>query len=157
MPAVVRRHVARRVIPRQELVRFSGRLSLSSEELRASLIILPVSNYIQQYARSEYHTQLAKMSFDKFFDLTAGVHFYFYIILCIIISCRIYIIHIIYIVIGHGSIGAGARERMSSQSCFGREENRTLPRAFFRSSETLLRPLPLAWDGSVPFFMILTQ
>ena len=25
-----------------------------------------------QYARSEYHTQLAKMSFDKIFDLTAG-------------------------------------------------------------------------------------
>ena len=30
------------------------------------------------YARSEYHTQLAKMSFDKIFDLTAGVYFYFY-------------------------------------------------------------------------------
>ena len=26
----------------------------------------------------EYHTQLAKMSFDKMFDLTAGVYFYFY-------------------------------------------------------------------------------
>ena len=24
------------------------------------------------------HTQLAKMSFDKIFDLTAGVYFYFY-------------------------------------------------------------------------------
>ena len=32
------------------------------------------------YARSEYHTQLAKMSFDKIFDLTAGVYFNFYII-----------------------------------------------------------------------------
>ena len=31
-----------------------------------------------QYARSEYHTQLAKMSFDKIFDLTAGVYFNFY-------------------------------------------------------------------------------
>ena len=31
-----------------------------------------------QYARSEYHIQLAKMSFDKIFDLPAGVHFYFY-------------------------------------------------------------------------------
>ena len=31
-----------------------------------------------QYARSEYHTQLAKMSFDKIFDLTAGVYFHFY-------------------------------------------------------------------------------
>ena len=30
-----------------------------------------------QRARSEYHTQLAKMSFDEIFDLTAGVHFYF--------------------------------------------------------------------------------
>ena len=29
------------------------------------------------YARSEYHTQLAKMSFDKIFDLTA-VYFSFY-------------------------------------------------------------------------------
>ena len=26
----------------------------------------------QQYARSEYHTQIANMSFDKIFDLTAG-------------------------------------------------------------------------------------
>ena len=30
------------------------------------------------YARSEYHTQLAKMSFDKIFDLTARVYFNFY-------------------------------------------------------------------------------
>ena len=30
-----------------------------------------------QYARSEYHTQLAKMSFDEIFDLTAGVYFHF--------------------------------------------------------------------------------
>ena len=29
----------------------------------------------------EYHTQLAKMSFDEIFDLTAGVHFNFYNIL----------------------------------------------------------------------------
>ena len=29
------------------------------------------------YARSKYHTQLAKMSFDKIFDLTAGVYVYF--------------------------------------------------------------------------------
>ena len=33
------------------------------------------------YARSEYHTQLAKMNFDKIFDLTAGVYFYFHDIL----------------------------------------------------------------------------
>ena len=33
------------------------------------------------YARSEYHTQLAKMSFDKILDLTVGVYFYFYTIL----------------------------------------------------------------------------
>ena len=33
--------------------------------------------HTQQYARSEYHTQLAKMSFDKIFDLTAGVYFYY--------------------------------------------------------------------------------
>ena len=31
-----------------------------------------------QYARSEYHTQLAKIIFDKIFDLTAGVYFDFY-------------------------------------------------------------------------------
>ena len=30
------------------------------------------------YARSEYHTQLAKMSFDKIFDPTAGVYFNLY-------------------------------------------------------------------------------
>ena len=29
------------------------------------------------YARSEYHTQLAKMSFDKIFDLTSGLYFFF--------------------------------------------------------------------------------
>ena len=29
-------------------------------------------------AQSEYHTQLAKMSFDKIFDLKAGVFIYFY-------------------------------------------------------------------------------
>ena len=28
--------------------------------------------------RSQYHTQLAKRSFDKIFDLTAGVYFIFY-------------------------------------------------------------------------------
>ena len=33
--------------------------------------------YIYIY-RSEYHTQLAKMSFDKIFDLTAGVYFNIY-------------------------------------------------------------------------------
>ena len=27
--------------------------------------------------RSEYHTQLAKMSFDEILDLTAGVYFHF--------------------------------------------------------------------------------
>ena len=31
-----------------------------------------------QYVRSEYYTQLAKMSFDKMFDLTAGVYFNFF-------------------------------------------------------------------------------
>ena len=31
------------------------------------------------YARLEYHTQLAKMSFDEIFDLTAGVYFDFFI------------------------------------------------------------------------------
>ena len=29
-----------------------------------------------KYARSEYHTQLAKMSFDKIFDLADGVYFF---------------------------------------------------------------------------------
>ena len=32
--------------------------------------------YIYTYdGEAEYHTQLAKMSFDKIFDLTAGVYF----------------------------------------------------------------------------------
>ena len=35
-------------------------------------------DYCTIYMRSEYHTQLAKMSFDKIFDLTAGVYFNFY-------------------------------------------------------------------------------
>ena len=30
------------------------------------------------YARSEYHTEIAKVSFDKVFDLTAGVYFNIY-------------------------------------------------------------------------------
>ena len=30
------------------------------------------------YFISEYHTQLAKINFDKIFDLTAGVYFYFF-------------------------------------------------------------------------------
>ena len=34
-----------------------------------------------KFARSEYPTQLAKMSFDKILDLTAGVYFNFYIIM----------------------------------------------------------------------------
>ena len=38
-----------------------------------------------EYARSEYHTQLAKMSFDKIFDLTAGVYFHFYNILYVVL------------------------------------------------------------------------
>ena len=33
-------------------------------------------------AQSEYHTQLAKMNFDRIFDLTAGVYFYFYNKIC---------------------------------------------------------------------------
>ena len=37
--------------------------------------------HTQYYARSEYHTQLAKMSFDKIFDLTAGAYIFFYNIL----------------------------------------------------------------------------
>ena len=35
------------------------------------------TSYICIYARSEYHTQLANMSFDKIFDLTAGVYVHF--------------------------------------------------------------------------------
>ena len=42
-----------------------------------------MTNYVLIYhirgiARSEYRTQLAKMSFDKIFGLTAGVYFNFY-------------------------------------------------------------------------------
>ena len=39
------------------------------------------------YARSEYHTQLAKMSFDKIFDLIAGAFFYFYNICKYLVPC----------------------------------------------------------------------
>ena len=34
------------------------------------------------YARSEYHTQLVKMSFDKTFDPTAGMYSIFVVCLC---------------------------------------------------------------------------
>ena len=34
--------------------------------------LYPKLGHTQQYARSEYHTQLAKTSFDEIFDLTAG-------------------------------------------------------------------------------------
>ena len=37
--------------------------------------------FLHHNARSEYHTQLAKMSFGKIFDLTDGVFFNFYNIL----------------------------------------------------------------------------
>ena len=43
--------------------------------------------HTQYYARSEYNTQLAKMSFDKNFNLTAGVYFYFY-------NIRVFVPHI---------------------------------------------------------------
>ena len=33
----------------------------------------------KRYARSEYHTQLAKMSFDEIFDLTAGVYYFHFL------------------------------------------------------------------------------
>ena len=39
---------------------------------------LALDGHIYINARSEYHTQLAKMNFDKIFDLTAGVYFNFY-------------------------------------------------------------------------------
>ena len=42
--------------------------------------------------RSEYHTQLAKMSFDKIFDFKAGVYFNFFNIL---VYTSIYISNII--------------------------------------------------------------
>ena len=37
--------------------------------------------YLVHNARSEYHTQLAKMSFDKIFDLLDGVYFNFVVVL----------------------------------------------------------------------------
>ena len=46
-----------------------------------SRVVLPVVGphqvYIPVYARSEYHTQLAKMSFEEIVDLTAGGYFHF--------------------------------------------------------------------------------
>ena len=42
------------------------------------IYIFIVRTHNPKYARSEHHTRLAKMSFDKIFDLTAGVYFYFY-------------------------------------------------------------------------------
>ena len=51
--------------------------------LRSPYKRLPTSQYtcvrtaLRIIYRSEYHTQLAKMSFDEIFDLTAGVYFHF--------------------------------------------------------------------------------
>ena len=42
------------------------------------LLISGAVYLLQLCARSEYHTQLAKMSFDEIFDLTAGVYFNFF-------------------------------------------------------------------------------
>ena len=39
---------------------------------------MPASNRPGYTIYTEYHAQLAKMSFDKKFDLTDGVYFYFY-------------------------------------------------------------------------------
>ena len=44
----------------------------------ADLYISLTRTHNPKYARSGYHTQLAKMSFDKIFDLTAGVYDNFY-------------------------------------------------------------------------------
>ena len=40
-------------------------------------LYIVVARRARLYTRSEYHTQLAKMSFDEIFDLTAGVYFHF--------------------------------------------------------------------------------
>ena len=40
-------------------------------------LVTSSTKYCPKKARSEYHTQLAKMSFDEIFDLTAGVYFHF--------------------------------------------------------------------------------
>ena len=49
--------------------------TLSSKGSRRPISLM--RTHKPQYPRSEYHTQLAKMSFDEIFDLTAGVYFYF--------------------------------------------------------------------------------
>ena len=49
-------------------------LALGNNPLMVSLKA-KLKAHIQQYARLECHTQLAKISFDEIFDLIAGVHF----------------------------------------------------------------------------------
>ena len=41
------------------------------------VLLIYTPEYYKNIYMSENHTQLAKMSFDKIFDLTAGVYFHF--------------------------------------------------------------------------------
>ena len=50
-------------------------LHCSCKGSRRSISLTRTHN--RYYARSKYHTQLAKMSFDRIFDLTAGAYFIF--------------------------------------------------------------------------------
>ena len=52
-----------------------GRQTVRQINAQSSKATISERYYI--IARSEYHTQLAKMSFDEIFDLTAGVYFHF--------------------------------------------------------------------------------
>ena len=51
-----------------------------TQGLRHGCVLSPILRNVFFAAQRYIHTQLAKMSFDKIFDLTAGVYFIFYYI-----------------------------------------------------------------------------
>ena len=81
-------HTAVRLCPRQNRIEQTeqhrpvdpDKLRCSSKGSRRPISVMRTHNPL--IARSEYHTQLANRSFDKLFDLTAGVYSYFHNIFC---------------------------------------------------------------------------
>ena len=72
-----------------------------------------------KYARSEYHTQLAKMSFEKIFDLTGGVYFHFYNMLYVLEHVLVYIPQCVYLYL----VGCDPRARFSKSTDLDQRPN----------------------------------
>ena len=89
---------------------------------RRPIISLIMRTHNPQYARSEYHTQLAKVSFNKIFDLTAGVYVYFYMYMY---NCHFFLVRVhlsVLALLSETSDGVGTI-RPSGSRCrrFGRD------------------------------------